>query len=73
MAVGESVSETKWLTVREAAQVLKVHEDAIREWCNKGILKCYRINGRGGGYVNEDSVKALIRPCDRDHELLKKS
>ena len=72
MAVDESLSGGKWLTLGEAAEVLNVHEDAIRAWCDMGILESYCFNGRRGVFVNEDSVKALVRPRDEPAGLSKR-
>jgi excisionase family DNA binding protein len=39
--------EPKLLTTAEAAEFLKVSEASIRKWSNSGVLKCFRIGGRG--------------------------
>ncbi len=36
-----------WLTVRAAARVLGVHENTIRNWEKRGILRALRLPGSG--------------------------
>ena len=43
--VGNNTS-TQWLTMREAAWALGVHQNTLRRWCDKGMLPYYRY-GQG--------------------------
>jgi excisionase family DNA binding protein len=50
----------KRLTIKEAAQVLHVHENTIRRWCDQGILKCYRIGTRKDRRLPESEIIAFL-------------
>lgn len=39
------MSEPKFYTVKEFAEILKVNEVLIHEWSMEGILKCIKIGG----------------------------
>ncbi len=48
------------LTVAEAARMLKVHRNTIRNWSKIGILKGFRIGPRGDRrFLKEDIDKFL--------------
>ena len=50
------------LTVREVARILHIHENTVRRWSDKGMLKAYRIGNRGDRrFVNDDIVFFLSR------------
>jgi len=36
----------KLLTVYQVAELLAVHPNTVREWTNKGLLRCCRIGTR---------------------------
>lgn len=46
------------LTVREAAQLLKVREATIREWVNKGRLPAHKLGK--SWRISEDGVQKLL-------------
>lgn len=35
------------LTVREVADLLHIHSNTLRRWADRGIIRAYRITGRG--------------------------
>lgn len=35
----------EFFTVQETAEILKVHHNTIRNWVDRGILKCLRLGG----------------------------
>jgi len=41
-----NIIRPKLLTTRQAAEILNVHENTIRRWSEKGIIKSYRIGPR---------------------------
>lgn len=51
---------TELLTIKEAAQILKVHEETLRRWDNTGKLVAVKINKRGDRrYRKEDLLKLI--------------
>lgn len=49
------------LTVKEAAQLLYVHENTVRRWTEQGILKTYRIGPRGDRRFRAEDITRLLR------------
>ena len=49
-------NDSKLLTVKEAAQILHVHENTLRRWTDQGILFTFRIGPRGDRRLQEDDV-----------------
>ena len=46
------------LTANEVAHLLNVHINTVRRWSNQGLLKTYRIGGRGDRrFEREDVIK----------------
>lgn len=35
------------LKVSEVSQLLHIHSNTVRRWCDRGILRAYRITSRG--------------------------
>jgi excisionase family DNA binding protein len=50
----------KLLTIKEAAQVLHVHENTLRRWCDHGVIPAIRICSRGDRRIYESSVDKLL-------------
>lgn len=50
------MSDTRWLTVRDVAESLKVHEETVRRWIRRGDLVALDLGGPRAGY--------RIRPSD---------
>jgi excisionase family DNA binding protein len=48
------------LTVGETAQTLHVHENTVRRWSDRGIIKPYKINVRGDRRFKKADVKTLL-------------
>lgn len=51
--------EAGWLTVREAARLLGVHENTIRNWERRGILRALHLPGSGYRRFPESEVLDL--------------
>jgi len=49
-------TDSKLLTVKEAAQILHVHENTLRRWTDQGIISTFRIGPRGDRRLQEDDV-----------------
>ena len=63
------------LTVSQVARVLHVHDNTVRRWSNKGILRAYRIGSRGDRryrreaivkFLEEFDINAARHPSDRN-------
>ena len=48
------------LTVSEAAQLLHVHPNTIRNWSDNGLLKVYRLGHRRDRRFSVEDVKNLL-------------
>jgi excisionase family DNA binding protein len=48
------------LTLREAAQILKVHPNTLRLWDKKGILKAVRFGSRKDRKYKKSDILELI-------------
>jgi len=60
-----NIIRPKLLTTRQAAEILNVHENTIRRWSEKGIIKSYRIGPRADRRFTESELVALN---DRIHQ-----
>ena len=53
------MTNPKLLTTRQAAEILNVHENTIRRWSEKGIIKPFRIGPRADRRFTESEIFAL--------------
>ena len=53
--------ETKLITIREAAEMLGVHQETLRRWDNEGKLKAVRVGERGHRKYSLASIKTLVK------------
>ena len=51
----------KLLKLSEAAELLNVHPNTLRQWDRKGILKAVHFGQRGDRRYRRDDIKRLIR------------
>lgn len=57
----EKMSDTRWLTVRDVAESLKVHEETVRRWIRRGDLVALDLGGPRAGYrVRPSDLNAFI-------------
>ena len=65
MVIQVKMINPKLLTTRQAAEILNVHENTIRRWSEKGIIKPFRIGPRADRRFTESEIIALN---DRIHQ-----
>jgi excisionase family DNA binding protein len=51
--------QPKLLTTKQAAQILNVHENTVRRWSKRGIIKSYRIGSRSDRRFAEADINTL--------------
>ena len=50
------------LKVKEVARILHIHENTVRRWSDKGVLKSYRIGSRGDRrFIQDDIIHFIAR------------
>ena len=50
-----------WLTVREVADYLRVHEETVRRWIRDGELPVLALGGQKTGYrIRREALDAFI-------------
>ena len=54
------LNNTNLLTTGQVAKLLHIHVNTVRRWSNKGILKSYRICGRGDRRFRKEDVDLLL-------------
>lgn len=53
--------ETKLITIREAAEMLGVHQETLRRWDNEGKLKAVRIGKVGHRRYALSEIEKLMK------------
>ncbi len=53
--------DSEMLTTAEAARLLHVHPNTIRQWSNKGLLHAYRLGTRGDRRFKREEIDRFIR------------
>ena len=71
MVVNTDVFKTGLVTVREAAQILNVHTNTLRRWCDLGVVQSYRINTRGDRRIPKGHINALVEHMHQNHGLVR--
>ena len=52
--------DPEMLTTSEAARLLRVHPNTIRQWSNKRLLHAYRLGPRGDRRFKRDDVESFL-------------
>ena len=52
--------DSEMLTTGEAAKLLRVHPNTIRQWANKGLLHAYRLGPRGDRRFKRKDIEFFI-------------
>jgi len=55
----------KYISIKEAAQLLKVHENTITGYIRKGLLTPYRVVAGGKIRLDEKQVRGLLKPSKK--------
>jgi excisionase family DNA binding protein len=48
------------LTVRDVAQLLNIHNNTVRRWSDRGMIKAYRINDRGDRRFKREEIVRFL-------------
>jgi len=51
---------TPLLTVRDVARLLRVHNNTVRRWSDRGLLQSYRIGPRNERRFKREDLVAFI-------------
>ena len=54
------MSDERWLTVPQVADVVQVHPETVREWLRTGRLPGTLLSRRAGWRVRERDVQRLL-------------
>jgi len=52
---------SEMLTTTEAARLLYVHPNTVRQWTKKGLIRAYRLGTRGDRRFNRKDIERFIR------------
>jgi excisionase family DNA binding protein len=48
------------MTVRDVAQFLNIHNNTVRRWSDRGMIKAYRINERGDRRFKREEIVRFL-------------
>jgi len=52
--------DERWFTVADVSDLLKVHEQTVRQWLREGRLRGRSFGGRTGWRVRESDLAAFL-------------
>jgi excisionase family DNA binding protein len=56
------------LTLGEAARLLNVHDNTIRRWSNRGLIKFYRVGSRGDRRFKLSDIEQFLGEYNEIYE-----
>ena len=56
------------LTLAQACEILNCHPNTLRNWENKGLIKCIRFGSRGDRRFKKEEVLKLIKNENENYE-----
>jgi excisionase family DNA binding protein len=57
---GGTMADERWFTVSEVADILKVHEETVRQWLRAGRLEGVSLSRRAGWRVAESDLNRFL-------------
>jgi excisionase family DNA binding protein len=48
------------MTVRDVAQLLNIHNNTVRRWSDRGMIRAYRINNRGDRRFRREEIVRFL-------------
>jgi excisionase family DNA binding protein len=48
------------MTVRDVARLLNIHNNTVRRWSDRGMIKAYRINHRGDRRFKREEIVRFL-------------
>lgn len=57
----------QWYTVKETAELLRVHPQTVRRWLREGKLAGSFISRRGGWRVRGTALRTFLRERENGH------
>jgi len=70
-AIGTAAMEKEWLTLREAAEMLRVSEFTLRRWLQRGLIRGVKLpTSRAGWRIPRSEIERLLRldELERDEQ-----
>ena len=52
--------DTRWRTVAEIVDELRVHEQTVRRWIREGQLRAYNFGGKTGYRIKEEDFETFL-------------
>lgn len=60
--LGTTVTEKDWLTLKEAAEELRVSEFTVRRWLQRGLIRGVKLpTARAGWRIPKSEIERLLR------------
>jgi excisionase family DNA binding protein len=48
------------MTIKEAARILHVHDNTLRRWSKRGMVRTYRVNSRGDRRFRREDIDQFL-------------